>query len=509
MNNCVETEKKSNRQILKGSIMAYVSLAVNIIAGIVYTPWMVRQIGQSNYGLYTLAISITSILMFDFGIGAAITRFAAKYRAANDEKKLSEFVGLVYKLYIAIDMVAFMAASVLFIFLGNVYVKLTVEELDVFRIVYIMVIGYNLIAFPFTTLNGILGAYEEFVVIKFCELLTRLVTIVLVIVSLFMGYGLYALVLSNIIGGLISIVIKWYYAHVKLKVKAKWKIFDKALLLEVFGFSVWTAISGVATTIGANLMPSLITALQGSVETAIYGAANTLNGYAYLLTSALTGMFLPKVTRVMAQEDAKVRLEELSIRVGRILMYMSAIIIVGFYCVGKDFFILWMGEEYIQAYYCSCFLLVGELLFNSFQIYNTAMTAEGYVKPVALIKLLSAVISLVLGGMLIPYIGAIGAGAAISISYVLRGIANLYSYKKYLGVRIKPFLRDVYLVDIIYIVLMVICMLIGNMFPADKWILLLLKAALVMMLFVIVTIIFVLNNEERAFINHIIKGKKG
>lgn len=79
--------KKSNYSQLKiGAIITYLSIAFNIIAGLIYTPWMVDQIGQSDYGIYTLANSLISLFLIDFGLSSATSRFVAKYRAENDEK---------------------------------------------------------------------------------------------------------------------------------------------------------------------------------------------------------------------------------------------------------------------------------------------------------------------------------------------------------------------------------------------------------------------------------------
>jgi O-antigen/teichoic acid export membrane protein len=51
----------ANKQIKLGALMSYFTIAFNIVAGLIYTPWMVGQIGQADYGLYTLAISFISL----------------------------------------------------------------------------------------------------------------------------------------------------------------------------------------------------------------------------------------------------------------------------------------------------------------------------------------------------------------------------------------------------------------------------------------------------------------
>ncbi len=43
--------------------MSYTAVFVNIIAGLVYTPWMISQIGQADYGLYALALSVIVFLL--------------------------------------------------------------------------------------------------------------------------------------------------------------------------------------------------------------------------------------------------------------------------------------------------------------------------------------------------------------------------------------------------------------------------------------------------------------
>ena len=90
-------------QVRTGAVVSYFAIGVNIITGLLYTPWMVRQIGQSNYGLYTLATSLIAIFMLDFGLGSAVSRFVSKYRAEGNQEGINSIVGVIYKLYIAID----------------------------------------------------------------------------------------------------------------------------------------------------------------------------------------------------------------------------------------------------------------------------------------------------------------------------------------------------------------------------------------------------------------------
>ena len=64
-------------------MISYAAIAINIVATLLYTPWMVRQIGQANYGLFTLATSLINLFLIDFGWAALETAQAAEFVKAK------------------------------------------------------------------------------------------------------------------------------------------------------------------------------------------------------------------------------------------------------------------------------------------------------------------------------------------------------------------------------------------------------------------------------------------
>ena len=48
-------------QLKIGVVLSYVSMAASTVISIVYTPVMLRLLGQSEYGLYSLSSSVVSI----------------------------------------------------------------------------------------------------------------------------------------------------------------------------------------------------------------------------------------------------------------------------------------------------------------------------------------------------------------------------------------------------------------------------------------------------------------
>ena len=59
-------------QLKAGAILTYVSLVVGNVIALLYTPFMLRTLGQEEYGLYSLANSVVGYLtVLDFGFGSA------------------------------------------------------------------------------------------------------------------------------------------------------------------------------------------------------------------------------------------------------------------------------------------------------------------------------------------------------------------------------------------------------------------------------------------------------
>lgn len=62
-------------ELKAGAILNYIAICLNMVVGLIYTPFMLRMLGQSEYGLYSLASSVIAYLaVLDLGFGNAIIR---------------------------------------------------------------------------------------------------------------------------------------------------------------------------------------------------------------------------------------------------------------------------------------------------------------------------------------------------------------------------------------------------------------------------------------------------
>ena len=270
---------KKADQIKLGAILSYSSIAVNIITGLLYTPWMVETIGKSQYGLYTLANSVITLFLMDFGLSAATGRYLSKYNAEGDRDGAQRFLGAVYKLYLMIDAVILGALVTIFFLVDRIYVNLTPAELEQFRVVYAISAIFSVINFPFVTFNGILTAYEKFIPLKTADLLYRLGNVCFTVMALLKGYGLYALVTVHASVGLLVLIFKFVIIRKNVQVKPDFRNADKGIYKDIFGFSLWVTVSSLAARLVFNITPSILGIVANSAAIAVFGIVTTIEGY--------------------------------------------------------------------------------------------------------------------------------------------------------------------------------------------------------------------------------------
>ncbi len=68
-------------QLKAGAALNYVVILLNTLVGLLYTPYMLRMMGQSEYGLYSLVASVIAYLtILDLGSLLSDKNFLEKVR---------------------------------------------------------------------------------------------------------------------------------------------------------------------------------------------------------------------------------------------------------------------------------------------------------------------------------------------------------------------------------------------------------------------------------------------
>lgn len=494
-------------QIVKGAIISYVAILINIAISLIYTPWMIHQIGVSDYGLYSLVGAFISYFILDFGLSNTITRFVAKYRAEGDERKVENVLGLTARLYFVIDVVIFVVLAALFFFIEDIFKGLTTDEIYRMKYLYCIAGIFSILSFVFKPVPGAMNAYEYFAANKTMDLIIRVGTVLLTIVALLCGGDVYVLVFINGVVGFVVAVIRFVYFRRRSKLNINWGYFSKAELIELFSFSVWILLMSLVGMFRLNLIPTVLGIESNTTEISIFSVGRNLEGFVYTFSAALNGLFLPKVTRIAIANNRQ-SLMELMVRVGRIQLYLISLILFGFGIFGSAFINLWVGPEFSPSFWVFILLILTNIVSLTLQIAMDTVYAENRIKGISIITLISAPIGLIIAWVLAPRYGALGCAIGSGIGLILTQLMNVIFFHKKMDFNMAYFFVNCHLKILpVLIVYSIIAYFIRQMFTINSWVTLIAGIAIYSVIYCAIVYFFLFNKDEKSLVIGLIPSK--
>lgn len=495
-----------SNQIKKATILSYLGLFLNIIVGLLFTPWLIQSIGTSDYALYALIGVFLSYFIMDFGLSDATVKFVAKYRAEN-EKQIKQFLGITIKLYLIITLALSIIFFVVYFFLDDIFLKLTPIEIERFKVIYIIASFFSLFLFPFTPVNGILLAYERFVVLKVTDIISKVASVLFMIVFLLAGYNIFAIVA---ISSIIPLMISCYKAHViysHIKIIPDFKYKNRELLKEITSTSGWFTLIAISKRFLINLSPTLLGIFSGSKQIAIFSIAMLVEGYVFMFASSINGFFTSRIAKINAQTKDRSEILELMVKTGRIQLLIVGLVYIGLISLGKEFIFLWMGADFEMAYYIILFIIASGFFTLTQDVANSLMYIENEIKYRAIFYMASVFMSLLLSIILLPKLGALGAGISIGISFfIFHFLAINWAFYKKMNLNVFTFYKKVYFkMAFGLLISLLFSQILNYFFSSATLFYFCLKATLVFIFYSVAMWFFAMNLFEKNLVKSILK----
>lgn len=417
-------------QLKIGALLSYVVLALQNLVGLLYTPFMLRMMGKSEYGLYSIAASIVAYLtILDLGFGNAIIRYTAKYRAEGKVEEQYKMFGMFFLIYCGIGLITLLAGGALYANAENIFdASMTANELARTRIILALMVFNLAITFPFSLFGSIITAYEQFVFQKVIAIARIILNTATMIVLLNLGYRAIAMVVVTTLFNMITLGLNFWYCKHYLKIKLVFARFQWGFLKEVSIYSFWIFLNAIMDRIYWSTGQFVLGAYAGTAVVAVFAIAIQLETMYMSFSTAISGVFLPKVTSMAVRDSDGKAISDLFIKTGRVQYCVMILVLTGFFLFGRQFIHLWAGEGYDDAYIIAMFFFVPLTVPLIQNMGITILQARNQMKFRSLLYL---GISLVSFGAQIPlakYYGGIGCASAIAGALVLGQILVMNVY---------------------------------------------------------------------------------
>jgi len=497
-------------QLKYGVYLSYVSIFVSNITNLILTPFIVRNLGQSEYGLYMLIGALIGyIAVLDFGLGNTIIRYVAKYRAEKDIKGQENFLATTFLIYTVISLVVLLVGILVFLNLDNIFSNsLSVQEIKIAKVMFIILIINLALTLPMNSFTGIVTAYEKFVLPRILVISRILIRATIILILLSLGYKAIAIVLVDAILNIFMMLFTMAYVFFRLKVKIRLHTFNKTLFKEILSYSSLVFVSVVVDQIYWRIGHLVLGIVASTSVVAVFAIGMTIGQYFITFSTAISGVFLPRITKMVVNKASGEELTDLLIKTGRLQFLILGVVISNFILFGKKFILLWVGPGYESSWIIALIVMIPLTVVLTQTIGISILQAKNMHGFRAKIYLCISIVNVVISIYLSNVYGAIGVAFGTTLSLVLGNILAMNIYYHYkVGLNIPRFFKELSRLLIALIVSIGLGTIILFM-PNDSWLSLIINCGAYCIIYLFVMWIIGMNSyEKRLLANEFVKAK--
>ncbi len=490
-------------ELKAGALLSYVTLFLNSTISILYTPIMLKLLGQSEYGLYSLAGSSVAYLgVLNFGLGSAVIRYTAKYRALKDDERCSNLFGMFFILYGVLGIIALVLGVILTFNAENIFSRsLNSEEVHKLKILMGILVANTSLWIAFDVFGVIAQAYEKFIFQKVINIAGALLNPLIMLPLLMSGHGsiTMAVVFTSI--NLLTVLTNIFYCFKVLKLKMVFKKFETGLLKEVIVFSSFLFLNLIIEKIYWSTDQIILGIYSGTVAVSIYTVGSSFSGYFSGFSAAISNVFLSRVSGMVTKKAADKEISDLFIKIGRIQYLIIAFVLSGFAVFGREFIYLWVGNEYSQSYIIALLIVIPMVIPLIQGMGGIILQAKNMHKFRSIVYFVIAIANIFLSLLFVRWWGAVGCALATAIAFVAGNIIimNFYYWKK-VQIEIPKFWMNILFMSFPLFLSILFGITVNKLVLADNWFVFIIKIAAFSLVYILLIWFTGMNKYEKNLI---------
>ena len=191
-----------------GVLLSYGQTVLSTLISLVYTPVMLRLLGQSEYGTYTLVNGfISNLALMSFGLGSAYMRYYARFEASDGERGVAKINGMFMTIFLVIGALSIAVGGVLVANVHNIFAaKLTPQEIETARVLMALLVVNIAVSFPCSVFTSYITAKEHFLFQRLVSMIRTVLNPIVMLPLLLMGFGSVSLVLVTLVLSAVAVL---------------------------------------------------------------------------------------------------------------------------------------------------------------------------------------------------------------------------------------------------------------------------------------------------------------
>lgn len=389
---------------LSGAAVSLSAQTLVLGLGFITHPLIGRFLGTESYGIYGIVLSIQTIigLILTLGVPVALSKFVAQ-----DEEHAQSLL----KQSLRIQFFLALTVGILTIVLSPLLSRLLGDTTLTAYIAFISVIVFFQAGYPIFV--QYLAGMHQFTAQAFLTSTYAIAKLVGALTLLYF-FGLYGALGGFAVGGLLAGLIGWHWA------RNKGGIHSRRLPIKDFLSFAGTY---VLILIGLQILVSLDlfmvkAILKNDTQAGYYNAASTLSRISYFLLQGLMFILLPSVSALTKPGESRARAAKF---IKDTLRYLIALIVPAVTLGAATsqellLFFFFLSDKYLPAAPILTVLMIGLGSLGFYLLLINIVAGAGKAKIGLIITTGLVALSAVLGSILIPRYGLIGAAWQTTIS---------------------------------------------------------------------------------------------
>lgn len=424
---------KRFNEVKYGALLSYILIAANAVYGLIIAPFILGQIGESEYGVYkTIASMTASVSVLELGLGGTMQRYIAKFRTERQTEESYNFSAMGMIQACAISVAIFLVGIPLFLSLDSVYgATFSSSELVRAKQLFLILIIYVALHIFENVLSGMISGYNKFTFVNSLKLVVLALKVLLYVIVLPIVRNSLVIVFTSVFLELFTIIVEYIYLTLSLHHKIKLVKWDGILFRDSCKYTFWMFLTSIAAQVNNNVDNVMIGALRGPELVAVYSYGLTLFAMYESLSTAVSNVMLPTVMQTIKNDPDNVNIQNLVIKAGRFQFAMLGAAIVGFFCVGRQFIRLWLGEGFLDVYPIALILMIPSMFELCVNVCLAILRAKNKLAFRTLTLFGVTILNIILTWLLVSKWNYIGAALGTAASFIVGSviIMNIYYQK--------------------------------------------------------------------------------
>lgn len=439
-------ENQRVRTTTINALTNYIRFFFSMVISFWLIPFIINNLGQDLYGLWSLSFSIIGFLsLLDFGFGLGVVKWTGESRANKNIEYRNSMLSTVMFVYILLALSGMLILGAFSFFYGDLLAIPT--PLQPIAVTLLLILGVRslLIQIPMSLFKGVLFGEQRIYLINIIQILSTVVYAFSAFLALTNDLGVIGLASVNCITFLVENIFYMAFAYKKTEnLSLSLKKVKKSYIKEAFSFSVYSFITSVAGLVLFQTDTLIVQVTLNLQLVGVYAVALKINEYAFLLSKQLVNVLTPLISELKVNNENH-SLRYLLLDVAKYVTATGALIALTLYVFSKELLTFWVGPTFLEANIPLLLLITSFLVTIPELIASNVLTMAGEHKFTAKISLSSIIVNLVASLILVQFIGLAGIALGTLISTVLNNaVLTLHKAAKEYSFPYHHYLTKVY-----------------------------------------------------------------